>query len=209
MSGILLASVGVNAEPIIGQPFGGGYYAGKISMTGNGVATHYLIVAPRATGQAFKAWKTTQTSSPGPTSPIDGLANSNLINNALHPAAQFCRGLTIGGYTDWYLPAQYELELLYYYFKPTTNANTTSPAYGANPYAVPPRTANYTSSNPPQTTVAAFQSGGSEALSVNNWASIEAGVTTALTQYFTNGEAQAPLKTSTATNTRAVRRIPI
>ena len=35
---------------VIGEPFGGGYFAGYISHTADGNATHALIVAPRATG---------------------------------------------------------------------------------------------------------------------------------------------------------------
>ena len=36
--------------PNIGDSYQGGYYAGSISHTANGVATHALIVAPRASG---------------------------------------------------------------------------------------------------------------------------------------------------------------
>lgn len=35
------------------------------------------------------------------------------MNNASHPAAQFCRSRTIGGFTDWYLPAKNELNVIY------------------------------------------------------------------------------------------------
>ena len=46
-------SLGVIAVPlvpsVIGEAWGGGYYGGKISTSGNGVATHYLIVAPKST----------------------------------------------------------------------------------------------------------------------------------------------------------------
>jgi hypothetical protein len=35
---------------VIGEPFGGGYFAGYISHTADGNPTHALIVAPRATG---------------------------------------------------------------------------------------------------------------------------------------------------------------
>ena len=35
---------------VIGEAFGGGYFAGYISHTADGNPTHALIVAPRATG---------------------------------------------------------------------------------------------------------------------------------------------------------------
>jgi hypothetical protein len=50
MSGIHLALLGMNfgeaAPTVIGQAFGGGFYAGDISTTANSVATHYLVLAP-------------------------------------------------------------------------------------------------------------------------------------------------------------------
>jgi hypothetical protein len=38
---------------VIGEPFGGGYFAGYISHTADGNPTHALIVAPRATGSTY------------------------------------------------------------------------------------------------------------------------------------------------------------
>jgi hypothetical protein len=35
---------------VIGEPFGGGFFAGYISHTADGNPTHALIVAPRETG---------------------------------------------------------------------------------------------------------------------------------------------------------------
>ena len=150
---------GAAPGPIIGQSYGGGYYAGSISATGNGVATHYLIVAPKASGSALKSFRTSNSSG-DPTSVIDGPTNSSTMNNAGHPAAQFCEELTIGGYSDWYLPARDELKVIYYNLKPNTTAS-----YGnsTNPYAVPP-TGAFSTGNPSQTSVSIFQAGGSEAL---------------------------------------------
>ena len=118
---------------VIGEAYGGGFYAGQIGVSS--VATHYLIVGPVASAQAGTtlAWKTTATSTSGTSSDINGPANSAAMNNASHPAAEFCEGLTIGGYSDWYLPAKNELEVCYYNLKPNTNSNVTSS--GANPNA--------------------------------------------------------------------------
>ena len=49
MTGIMQAVLGSSFAPpptVIGQAYGGGFYAGQISTTANGVATHYLIIAP-------------------------------------------------------------------------------------------------------------------------------------------------------------------
>jgi len=167
--------------PEIGDAYQGGFFAGLISYAANSVATHGLIVAPAATGASGTGytiatdlqWKTSNTLTSGTSSPFDGLANSNSMNNALHPAAQFCRSLSIGGYSDWYLPARYELDIAYENLKPTASTNST--VWGINPYSVPESTVNRTSGDPAQTPLAAFQSGGSEAFSVArpHWSSTE------------------------------------
>jgi hypothetical protein len=153
--------------PNIGDPFQGGFFAGLISHTADGNATHALIVAPAATGATGTgypvttnlAWKTTNTDTPGAFSEFDGVANMTAIIAAgivNHPAAQFCHDLVIDGYDDWYLPSRLELEIAYFNLKPTTDLNFTSS--GINAYAVPPRASNYPAAGPPvQTTVAAFQ----------------------------------------------------
>ena len=171
-----------------GQPLEGGYFAGYISHTANGVATHALIVAPRATGATGAGypvntnlqWRTS-ASTTGATSPFDGAANTALMTSS--PAANFCTGLSIGGYSDWYLPARYELDIAYYNLKPTTGSNNTS--WGINNYSVPKRTVNYTAGDPAQTSVAAFQSGGAEAfVDEDHWSSTEVFSTSAWILYF-------------------------
>jgi hypothetical protein len=203
-------SLSVNVAPTtIGQAFGGGFYAGQISTTGNGVATHYLIVAPKATGQAStnRLWKTTDTATAGTSSVIDGFANSEAMNNASHPAALFCRGLSIGGFTDWYLPAKNEIEILYYNLRPTSVNNFTGG--NTNPNAVPPRSSNYSASVPGQTSATAFQSGGSEAFPPDAfWSSTEFSTTDAWRQGFENGYAINASKLSSFT-VRAVRKVPV
>jgi hypothetical protein len=181
--------------PAIGAAYQGGFFAGTISHTDDGVATHALIVAPAATGATGtgytlttnKQWKTTNTTTAGTTSPFDGAANSANMNNASHPAAQFCEDLSIGGYSDWYLPARYELDIAYENLKPTTDSNNTS--WGINPYSVPERTVNRTAGAPAQTSVAAFQSGGAEAfVAAPHWSSTEDSLTGAWGLYFNNGD---------------------
>lgn len=194
-----------------GAPFGGGYYAGKINVDGQ---IYALVIAPKSLGGDSPSrlqWKTSESSTAGTSSVNNGWANTQAMETAgiaAHPAANFCRNLNIGGYTDWYLPSKDELEILYRSFKPTTNTNDTS--VGANSSSVPP-TSNYTSNNPAQTSIALFQSGGAEAMASSNyyWSSTENGPLYAWVQLFLNGSAQAGVAKSTTHHVRAVRRVPV
>ncbi|MCP9825332.1 collagen-like protein [Synechococcus sp. EJ6-Ellesmere] len=150
----------VASLPAIGAAYEGGFYGGLISQSMNGVATHALIVSPKATGQSIRACKTTGTLTTGASSTFDGWANSNAANDAAHPATQWARGLTIATFSDWYIPALFELEILYRRFKPDgSEGNVTT--HGANPYAVP-ASANYTFSAPAQTAFPLFAIGGAQ-----------------------------------------------
>jgi hypothetical protein len=192
---------------VIGQAYGGGFYAGQIGVSG--VATHYLIVAPVASGQdSSLQWKTTDTETSGTSSVIDGPTNSSNMNNADHPAAQFCEGLTIGGFSDWYMPARNELEVCYYNLKPTTDENVTSS--GTNPNAVPSRGSNYTSGTPAQTSATDFKTGNTEAfLSSGYWCSTEFSSTNAWRQLFQTGNQLTNATKGNQLPVRAIRRIPV
>lgn len=209
MSGIALAFVGMGGGPlVIGAAFGGGFYAGQISTAGNGVADYNLVVGPVASAEnSSLAWKTTATSTAGTSSVIDGPTNSSNMNNASHPAAQFCEGLTIGGFSDWYMPAKNELEICYYNLKPTTDSNNTSSGINAN--AVPARASNYTIGTPAQTTAADFQNMGAEDFNASSyWASTEASATNGWKQAFNNG-AQSGYGKNYTYRVRAIRRVAI
>ena len=200
-----------------GDSLEGGFFAGYISHTANSVPTHALIVAPAATGATgtgytlitMKQWKTTQTTTSGTSSEYDGAANSANMNNASHPAAQFCEDLSIGGYTDWYLPAPAELEIAYYNLKPSTVSNTTS--WGGNAYSVPTRSGNYTSGNPSQTTVIAFQTCNSEAfIADRHWSSRENGATDGYLLSFQDGDPYSDGFTKTSSRrVRAFRKVSL
>lgn len=143
-----------------GTPGYGGYFVGLISHNQNGSPTHALIVAPRELGESASQlqFKTTNTQAPGTLGSFDGRVNTNaMIANGIaqYPAAQYCVNLNIGGYTDWYLPARYELEIAYYNLKPSTAANITS--QGSNPFSVPRRDAAYTTAIPGQTVAVPFR----------------------------------------------------
>jgi hypothetical protein len=132
------------------------------------------------------------------------------MNDADHPAAQFCEGLSIGGYTDWYMPAKNELEVCYYNLKPSTDANNTS--YGINDNAVPARTSNYTSGDPAQTSAAAFiTSTGAEAFTTGYyWSSTQDTITltAAYMKRFTTGREYISGKNNNW-GVRAIRRVAV
>jgi hypothetical protein len=196
--------------PAIGSAFGGGFFAGQISTVGNGIADYNLVVGPVASAQSTLQFKTANTSTSGTTSVIDGPANSTAMNNASHPAAQFCEGLTIGGFNDWYMPAKNELEVCYFNLKPTTTANNTS--YATNANAVPARASNYTSGNPAQTSATDFKDTGPEDFAADiYWSSSQ---TTnysgmyAWFQRFSYGNQDIDAKNS-SNRVRAIRRVAV
>jgi hypothetical protein len=205
--------------PNIGDPFLGGFFAGYISHTADGVPTHALIVAPRATGASGtgyipttnRRWKFSRTVTDDTLSSFDGFANTAaMVTGGItnHPAAEFCVNLSIEGFTDWYLPARFELDIAYENLKPTTGGNSTS--WGINDYSVPKRTSNRLSGTPPQTLVVDFRSGGSQAFSTSilHWSSTEANASNGWTIDFGNGAQSEVLKDSVA-GTRAFRRVPV
>jgi hypothetical protein len=192
----------------IGQSLGGGYYAGQISTAGNGIADYNLVVGPVASAQnASKQWKIVNTTTAGTSSVIDGPANSAAMNDVTHPAAQFCDGLTIGGFSDWYMPAKNELEVCYYNLKPTTTSNNTS--FGTNTNAVPSRGSNYTSGNPAQTSATDFQSTGAEDFATGfYWSSTQQSSTGAWLQNFGAGT-QIAYDKNVSYSVRAIRRVAV
>jgi hypothetical protein len=203
------ASNSVTPLPAIGAVYGGGYFAGQISTAGNGVADFNLVVAPKSTGEQNNIeWKLVNTGG-DPTSVINGPANSAAMNSGTYPAAQFCEGLSIGGFSDWYMPALNELEVCYYNLKPTTTSNNTSTGINAN--AVPARASNYTAGNPAQTSAAIFRTGQSQAYSTfNYWASTQFSSTKGWEKGFDTGYVYGRDKDNTFNkNVRAVRRVAV
>jgi hypothetical protein len=215
---------------VIGEPFGGGFFAGYISHTADGNPTHALIVAPRATGATGGGY--TLTTNPkwadetvavpahatliGASSDFDGKANTDLMMSLIadstysagaFPAAQFCADLSIGGFTDWYLPARFELDIAYFNLKPSTVANNTN--WGSNIYSVPKRDNNYTDNYPQQTYVTAFNTSAEAFVADPHWSSTENNATNAWFLGFGFGGQGGSAKTVTTRRVRAFRRIEI
>jgi hypothetical protein len=207
----------------IGTAYGGGYVAGFISHTANGVPTHALIVAPRATGATGgPKWADETVGVPahatliGASSNFDGKANTDLMMSLIanstysagaFPAAQFCVDLSIGGHTDWYLPARYELDIAYFNLKPGTGGNDTN--WGSNIYSVPRRNNNYTTTYPAQTALTPFNTSAEAFVADNHWASTEGTATSAWALNLTSGFQNVNLKTVTTRRVRAFRKLAL
>jgi len=218
-------SISTPAAPptTIGQAYGGGFYAGKIAVGGGGTATHYLVVSDRSAGQVTGKQFGPNPATTGFTSTIAGPTNSAGLAalGTAYETATFCENLSSGGYTDWYLPAKDELEVLFYYLKPSTETNFTSS--GSNSYAVSPEpiSTNYTSDAPPQTGASAFQIGNAQQLGVspNNYlyfgSSTELNSSQNSQQYFQyatnnwNGYQFGSNKNDFGQYTRAIRRVAV
>jgi len=194
---------------VIGQAFGGGFFAGQIGVSG--VATHNLVVGPIASAQSTLQWKNAQTATTGADSVINGPQNTTDMvadgNSTVYPAAHFCNDLSTGGQTDWYMPAKNELEICYFNLKPTTTANNTSS--GINPNAVPARASNYTSGDPAQTSATDFRSTGAEDFATPNyWSSTEYSATYTWVQTFGDGF-QSYYGKDNSRRVRAIRRVAV
>ena len=219
----------------IGQAFGGGYYAGLFNANadGSGIPTHYLIVAPKETGEMVDVpWSVVNTYygassySDGPNNTSSIMANSVMTLEA--PAALFCGDTCnqnggIGGFTDWYMPALYELDVIYYFLKPNTTPNFTRGGVGDNPCAVAPQPINtyYTSGDPAVTSAGLFtQISGNQYFIPVNWefpnqyaSSTEYDAEYVRTVDFAEGATSLGFKVyqglPSLYNVRAIRRIPV
>jgi hypothetical protein len=111
---------------------GGGFFGGQIRVfagqEGPGVpavdTVYNLIVAPRATGQfggfppTVMQWKTSTASDANPPSQnqVYGKLATDAFTGTTYPAFNWAKGLNIGGFTDWYIPAKNELDFVNRYF---------------------------------------------------------------------------------------------
>jgi hypothetical protein len=137
-----------------GGAYGGGYFAGYITLSGQ----RYALIVSDVSGSIRNGDLVGNNGIA--TSTSDGKANTAAYIAAGHysggnDAVNFVKNYRGGGYSDWYLPSLYEAEILYRNLKPTTDANNT--AFGANAFASPAPTGNYLANNPAQTTAANFQ----------------------------------------------------
>ena len=193
----------------IGMPYQGGFFAGKINIGGH---TYALIVAPKDEGERTDVQYNAdyENEITGAKSFNDGLINTNAMADAGSDLAKWARGLQIGGFDDWYIPSQEELEVIYRNLKPTTEENSLYNRSGINPSAVPP-THPYTESEPAHTFATAFQDDGAEAFADTwYWTSTQhaAHSDSAWCQSFSYGS-QSNFSKDFQLRARAVRRLVI
>jgi len=133
-------------EPLIGDYYKGGYYAGDLKISD---VEYRLILSTKADGEVSRSINNTNTKIPNTSSTFDGFKNTKVmvVSGKSHPAAQFCYDLVVEHYNDWYLPSLYELEIIYRAFKPSTDKNSLF--HGKNKYSIPPQL-NYTLNTPSQ-----------------------------------------------------------
>jgi hypothetical protein len=222
MSGMMLNLVGgtFGGLPSIGASYQGGFFAGQISTSGNGIATHNLVIGPVSSAEATaKKWNAGNSNVTGTSSSIDGPANTAAMvaYGADCEAGVFCDNLTIGGFSDWYMPALNEMEVCYYNLKPTTTSNQVAPfpLSGINANAVPARASNYTAGSPAQTSATDFiTSTGAQAFTAGSGANaywVSTQTTTASIGFYQNFSTgyQGGTQKNQAQRVRAVRRVAV
>lgn len=232
---------------VAGIIIGNGEYNGisNDGMNDAGVK-YYIIVAPKSGGQAgtSKKWKTEYTQDPEEAGglrpppipeedwltildrvygrgPTERFADSkHQLFNWVMNSSDGPRKQRLGGYSDWYVPAYYELEICHAGLKPGTNHVPSSGtaccgAMGKNPHSYPPGP-GYTTTYPPQTSDPKFQTGGSEAFSfLNDYKSSSQngrGSTSSkeyLGRSFDRGDDRNTSKTSTTSLARVIRRVKV
>ena len=201
------------------------------------MSRYRVIVAPKASGEnASVIIKNTTTSLPTACQTLtEGLRATQAMRDAdtsvVYPAAHWARGLSIGGWSDWYIPARDELELCWRNLKPVTNDNyvnvdrptgasfnyandgsygDTANTHGRNNNSDPVGAA-YTASVPGQTAATAFRTGGAEAYEFGSsyyWSSSEYDASLAWSQYWNSSSPgyQSTSHKTGAYRVRAVRR---
>jgi len=95
----------------LGESICGGFYMGTICAAGS---CYYLIMAPNATGCAYCQYRVPRANSGEGDERCDGYGNTyDHLANATHPAGNWTATRSIGGFSDWYLPASCELQAIY------------------------------------------------------------------------------------------------
>jgi hypothetical protein len=197
-----------NTLPEIGSSLEGGFYAGRIQIDG---ILYALIVAPKVEGERDGvAWLESEQRVADANSYNNGMLNTRAMLEAGSEVAQWAHGLAIGGYTDWYIPSQDELEIIYRNLKPTAETNSLYGRSGVN-ISAPPPTFAYNRELPAKTTAEGFAAGGEHAFADEwYWSSTQNAAYDdfAWGQLFVIGN-QGYIPKSARRRARAVRRLTI
>jgi hypothetical protein len=146
--------------PPIGTLIEGGFFAGAFILNGEEFG---LIVAPKSEGHREDVeWNGSYKSVESALSYNDGAANTDAMAAAGSKLAEWAKNLQIGGFNDWYIPSQDELELCYRHLKPGTDENSCYGRSGIN-MSASPQTRPYTPTFPVQTEAELFRGEGAEA----------------------------------------------
>lgn len=164
---------------VIGESFGGGFYAGDIE---DGGQWYKLIVADIEADVYGLPWGGYGTDLQAATSNTNGPANTEAMAAAgpgVHPAAEHCLNWRGGGFDDWYMPARSELQVIY-----ENLGHDRSPPAG-------------------------FESGGAQAFHASNyyWSSTQGSSTNAWYRRFSDGHESYTSKNYTYRRVRPVRRL--
>lgn len=146
--------------PAIGQAYGGGFVTGVTRDPATGKRS--LHISSGAEHELVGKWGEYGVKIEGTDSFTDSLANTQAMAAAGSELASKVLALSIGGYSDWAIPARDVQELQYRHFKPTTEENWANSRNGDNPNSAPVGLL-YSEEDPVQTIHTTFQEGGAEA----------------------------------------------
>lgn len=167
----------------IGQPYGGGFFSGITQEDGK----RYINITAGAGHELKGKWGEYGQKIQGADSYTDSRANTEAMAASGSELAKAVLALTIGGYSDWGIPARDVQEPQYRHFKPTADENYCSWRDGDNPSSVPAGYP-YTETSPGQTSVEAFREGGPEAFQdAWYWSSTQRSADTASIMHFGDG----------------------
>lgn len=175
----------VATHPAIGQPYGGGFVTGITRDPETG--KRYLNITAGAEHELVGAWGEYGQKVEGASSFTDSRANTEAMAAAGSDLAQRVLALSIGGFSDWAIPARDVQELQYRHFKPTTEENWQYNRSGDNPNSEPVGHL-YSEEDPAQTVHAGFRQGEPEAFQERAyWSSSQRSAIYAFIMHFDDG----------------------
>jgi hypothetical protein len=105
----------VDLSSIVGTTFSiGQHYNGGIIVYVDSTGEHGLIAGTVDLGTTSELFENPNTAALVATDSTDGAANTALLIGAAgtYPAANLCDSYSVGGFSNWYLPGVYELQVM-------------------------------------------------------------------------------------------------